>query len=547
MKKYLAHIMLTAIFGGVFWLGSGSASAATLTWDGGGDGVNWADGTNWDTDSAPVNGDDLVFDHSLFSDQDTITNNISGLSLAGIAITGDNSAGSYKSVSVDGNNVSTANVNFMDSSAAVNWGFDVGVDLTLSANATLGADALQSFNDVDLGSYTLDYTASGSGSHVSIMGTLSGSGAITIEMGSLTVFDPTVANTYTGTVNVNNLGRLYVYSADALANVQGIVVANGGGVTFAKDTSVYAMPVTLSGLGPDYGSGPSAKIQAFPSLSSGGGAPSEPDGTATFANLTLTSNVEFFGYSNLTIQNLTGDYTITNRSGSIGVITLPGGGTVESEETVTTIDGNDKDAGQDLIIGGKTTFIVNGERGDVSLASGGTLKGSGKVANIYMSGGTLAPGTSPGCLTTGSVVSATIVGTLEIEIAGTTACSGYDQVILSGGSIDSNVSALSLDVKHLNSFASNDGDTFVIINNTGANSITGTFDGLPDNATFVADGMTYRINYNAGDGNDIVLTRVALPGEPTTGVFGLANNVWMMFALGAAMIAASGVLLSKRV
>jgi hypothetical protein len=37
----------------------------------------------------------------------------------------------------------------------------------------------------------------------------------------------------------------------------------------------------------------------------------------------------------------------------------------------------------------------------------------------------------------------------------------------------------------------------------------GTFKGLAQNATFVQNGMTFQINYQGGDGNDVVVTRIA--------------------------------------
>jgi hypothetical protein len=52
-----------------------------------------------------------------------------------------------------------------------------------------------------------------------------------------------------------------------------------------------------------------------------------------------------------------------------------------------------------------------------------------------------------------------------------------------------------------------------IINNTVAAAVNGTFTGKANNSTFVAGGYTFRINYNAGDGNDVVLTLITTPIE----------------------------------
>ena len=39
-----------------------------------------------------------------------------------------------------------------------------------------------------------------------------------------------------------------------------------------------------------------------------------------------------------------------------------------------------------------------------------------------------------------------------------------------------------------------------------AGAITGTFAGLPEGAKFTSNGRTYRITYQGGDGNDVVVT-----------------------------------------
>src|SRR5205823_10001355 len=55
------------------------------------------------------------------------------------------------------------------------------------------------------------------------------------------------------------------------------------------------------------------------------------------------------------------------------------------------------------------------------------------------------------------------------------------------------------------------GQQFTIINNDGADPITGTFSGLAENSGFSAGGYGFRINYAAGSGNDVVLTLTNIP------------------------------------
>jgi hypothetical protein len=89
---------------------------------------------------------------------------------------------------------------------------------------------------------------------------------------------------------------------------------------------------------------------------------------------------------------------------------------------------------------------------------------------------------------------------LDGLVAGT----GYDQLIVTGDV--SLAGALTLDV----GFTPSLGDMFTIINNQGANAVSGMFS---QGSSVSADGFLFGINYGGGDGNDVVLTRI-IP-EPT--------------------------------
>ena len=62
MKKYTKIIILfVSLFGMGMLFNSGSAYAATVTWDGGSvTSHDWSEADNWDGDAVPVNGDDIV-------------------------------------------------------------------------------------------------------------------------------------------------------------------------------------------------------------------------------------------------------------------------------------------------------------------------------------------------------------------------------------------------------------------------------------------------------------------------------------------------------
>jgi autotransporter-associated beta strand protein len=55
-------------------------------------------------------------------------------------------------------------------------------------------------------------------------------------------------------------------------------------------------------------------------------------------------------------------------------------------------------------------------------------------------------------------------------------------------------------------FAPTVGQDFLVIQNDAADAIVGTFDGLPEGATFTTRGVTFAISYVHGTGNDVVLT-----------------------------------------
>jgi hypothetical protein len=66
------------------------------------------------------------------------------------------------------------------------------------------------------------------------------------------------------------------------------------------------------------------------------------------------------------------------------------------------------------------------------------------------------------------------------------------------------------------------GQTFGIIDNDGADAVTGTFTGLPEGATLAAGTASFAISYHGGDGNDVVLTVLSAQKTWTSA----ANTVW---------------------
>ena len=132
------------------------------------------------------------------------------------------------------------------------------------------------------------------------------------------------------------------------------------------------------------------------------------------------------------------------------------------------------------------------------------------------SGGTVAPGDSPGTLSTSSFALAT-GAILQEEIGGTTAGTQYDQVaVAAGGTVTLNSgggAGATLNIVLVNGFLPAVGNTFTIINNQGTNPVSGTF---ASGSTVTVNGFVYAISYTGGTNNDsVVLTVMAVPGPVT--------------------------------
>lgn len=144
--------------------------------------------------------------------------------------------------------------------------------------------------------------------------------------------------------------------------------------------------------------------------------------------------------------------------------------------------------------------------GNVDVNKAITVKGTftvGGTFTVSSAGATLSPGYSPGIVNTGnfSLVSGS---NLNIELNGNVAGALYDQVNVTG-----TVSLGGTNLVTTVGYAPTTGHTYTIINNDGADPVTGTFAGLPNNTVFYVGPNAFRINYDGGTGNDVVLTAVA--------------------------------------
>jgi fibronectin-binding autotransporter adhesin len=304
--------------------------------------------------------------------------------------------------------------------------------------------------------------------------------------------------------------------------VYGSSAINGGNSSLIIDNAIVGSTSTVS----------FSHVTVY-QLAGGGGVPS-------VLNIGPGVTIDDAGAGGLTGLNINSDFT-TGGDFAAAQITVATGAvfTAGSGDTVTA----------PVTVSNGATLVLDGTvSGGVTVASGGVVKGGGTDSGTMtvQQGGTIAPGHSPGCMTTTNLA---INGTYRAEIGGTTACTGYDQLIATG-SVD--VSNATLSAELVNGFTPTAGQTFTIVNNQGSNPVTGTFSGLAQGATVTSGGYKYTISYTGGDGNDIVLTAVGpadaagtgTPGSPNTGFGMLAAHPLFVFI--ATTLAALAMTLTAR-
>lgn len=211
-----------------------------LTWDGGGSTNNWSEAANWNPNAAPIDGIDLIFPAGVPADSLANTNNIAGLDVGSITITG----GGYQ---ISGNAVTLAD-GFTSNIASGNPSSSFGPNITLvnqsQTFANSGAVTINLTGSLNLNGRNL--VADGTGLLL-IHGVVSGAGGITKNgLGQLQL---SANNTYTGTSQVN-AGRLAARSTDALgASGAGNQTIVSSGATLQIAANSVNIPETISIIG----------------------------------------------------------------------------------------------------------------------------------------------------------------------------------------------------------------------------------------------------------------------------------------------------------
>jgi autotransporter-associated beta strand protein len=346
-------------------------------------------------------------------------------------------------------------------------------NVALGGNATLGGSANLTFSGtVTLtGNRTLTVSNKGLTTFAGAVGETGGIRSLTKSGPGTLVL--AVANSYSGGTTLSNgtlaLGDGGALGTGTLTVTAGTLQTNGRAVSLAN-------PVTLGG-----------------NVGAGGSA-----------NLTFTGPVTLTGNRTLSVSN-TGVTTFAGtvaQSGGTWSLTKTGAGTL-------VLSGAESYAGTTAVNGG--TLLVNGSvPGAVTVASTATVGGTGTLGPVTLTtGGTLLAGTATSAaavLSSGNLSFAS-GSKFRVPLDGTNlGAGGYGEINVTG-SVNLGGTTLSLSVA--GGFTPAVGESFTLINNDGTEAVVGTFNGLAQGATFNVSGKTYQISYVGGDGNDVVITRIA--------------------------------------
>ncbi|WP_339612657.1 choice-of-anchor Q domain-containing protein [uncultured Rubinisphaera sp.] len=187
-------------------------------------------------------------------------------------------------------------------------------------------------------------------------------------------------------------------------------------------------------------------------------------------------------------------------------LSLRGSATVK-ENTTSDFAGNITIATGQFHVHGDTTNATS----SVTVLSSAFLLGTGSIlGDVFIeNGGLFTPGPIPTQFELGNLTLNT-GAIFAVDLEGAAAGTEYDQLLVTGASRIVNLNGSTLDIDLDGTFAPIVGSQFIIIDSEDAESdINGTFDGLAEGATFMADGQLFSITYAGGDGNDVVLTALA--------------------------------------
>lgn len=286
------------------------------------------------------------------------------------------------------------------------------------------------------------------------------------------------------------------FSADGASDYSGLTVASSGAVQLDRDLSipgdlriVDAAVTTLHTL-PDDLHDLIADTSTVAIEGSGSLVLNDQERIASLAGGSGTVHVVHPG-SGLTVAGAAATTYAGDFMGP-GRLTHEGTGTLRltGDWTQAALDSTlDAEAG---------TVVVDGSMPFTTARIVGILAGAGTLGGLVLDGGTVTPGTSPGCLTVEGAVSGT--GTIAVELGGTEPCLAHDQIL----SKTQDLTAATWSVALTDGFEPAVGDEFVVLSTANGGAA------LPTSQTAAGDHVFDVV----WDGDDVVLRTVAVPTPP---------------------------------
>ena len=434
-----------------------------------------------------------------------------GGTLALTNLTGGQSFGSV--INTVANNTSNALlIDSQNTSGTNNITGNVFLDSGLRVSQAAGGNVTFSTGTFDLKSQVLTVNAA-SGSTVTI------SQNTTSSTSNATITGGTLIKQGTGTLVLSGTNNQYTGTNSNALSASGTQI-NAGTLVIAADGSLGLAPAGAYNNIQFTGNG-TLRNSASLTLSTTRNISVVSGSVATFDNNGNTLGV------NGIINGTNGGVSIAGNGTTTfnGLNTYTGSTTVTAGTLIVSSSGA-INASSAINVASGATLRYNSSTAAGSVSVNGTLGGNGTVGAVTVnSGGSLAPGNSPGIISTGSLTIST-GGSLASEINGVTAGTNYDQVNVTGSVNLSGNLTLSL------GFTPANGNLFFLINNDGVDATTGTFANanFASNQEFSLGGQRWFISYTANStsssftgGNDVAL--FAIP-EPSTlaliGIGGLA-------------------------
>ena len=440
-------------------------SPPALVWDGSTDSV-WATGANWDTGSAPVDGDAVTIPNvtnsatystgtvtlaSLALNGETLT--ISGGAL-GIASTSTFDATS--TLNLTGGELGLVETLNLDGAVAFNGGAISGGTVQTSGTTT-STFANNAGNTLDAVTWNGDFELATASGQLHIQGGLTLNAEDGVSPGTVTLSGASSLLSFSGTQSFDDA----TIDFDAISGGTKSLQVEGAGAVLTLGSGVTVQ----GGRGQLISSGAAAMIVSMAVISANVSAETitiasagfDNQGTITLSNggavIMTVASADYTSSGTINILD-GGDLTI-NFSGATPTFTNEATGVINIENVSDT-----------------SQLVLNGVDGE--FINEGIINGSGGIAAndaTFTNNGTLNAGLSPGTITIEGDLFQGEDAVFNIELAGTTPGSEHDQIVVTG-EIEWNGT---INVVLLDGYEPEAGDSFAIVT---AASTTGDLDHL---------------------------------------------------------------------